>query len=116
MTVLTGRQLQTAKQLKKNKMPIIKIAEYFETTVHYIHASFDENHLKKRAVISARQRDKMERVYTKRVIPSVESNQTKIDAEILMMEIPDDTRNNTQILCGDPLPGRSAFDMNRGHK
>ena len=33
--------------------------------------------------------------------------------EVLASFVPDDTRSLTGVLCGDPLPGRSALDQER---
>jgi len=40
-----------------------------------------------------------------------DSMETKSDALKLISEIPEDTRTPEQVICGDPLPGRSAFDL-----
>lgn len=40
-------------------------------------------------------------------------NNIQSDAAARLAEIPDDTRDLTARICGDPLPGRSALDKRR---
>jgi hypothetical protein len=40
--------------------------------------------------------------------------QMRADAEVLLKQIPPDTRDLTSRLMGDPLPGRRALDARQG--
>lgn len=56
------------------------------------------------------------RTYTGRIKVSlghIENKNTVAMAAKLAMEIPADTRTPSQVLCGEPLPGRSAFDTRK---
>ena len=43
-----------------------------------------------------------------------ESAEVRDMALTLKLQIPQDTRNLTQVICGDPLPGRSALERMQG--
>lgn len=69
-----------------------------------------------RARAKARERDRERRLREKYVCLNRVSSRARRSDDLAarLAEIPEDTRNETQIFAGDPLPGRSALDRRRG--
>lgn len=107
---LNDDQIKEAKRLRAKGWRYWQLARLFNVGQSTVRRYCDE-----RQHMKALERDK-ERVARQRLGVHNTYKVTrseKHDAFILMDEIPDDTRDLTARLMGDPLPGRRAIDMRR---
>lgn len=105
---MTKEQRDQAKVLFRSGQSLAEIAKFLDFTVPSIRRVVDEAYAaKRRAQInsarhsptkSALHDSAPERVHPDRLA-------TKLDAEARLAEIPDDTRNFTAQMFGDPIPG-----------
>lgn len=117
---ITSTEIREAKRLRREGKSYPQIAAALGRHHTSIYRALNPAAMRKHKASQAK-RDERNRVtvpYRERYgDPSghivVSKPQSKIMAEKLMREIPEDNRDLTGRLCGDPLPGRSALDARR---
>jgi hypothetical protein len=99
---------EKAQAMRDQGMSYAKIAVHFGTTDMTVMCRLDEKYAEHRR----RRTNKLRSIDGPplRSILPLERHPDQEDVAARLAEIPPDTRSLTQRLCGDPLPGRSAFD------
>lgn len=111
---LTPEQIEEAKRLLADGWVYARIAERFGCNYETIKRALDQEYaaLRRQQVNENRRqrRYKPEKRVTKTGRENATAISVKEDAAARLAEIPHDDRTLTGLLCGDPLPGRSALD------
>lgn len=109
-TTLTDDQLRQATEMRANGMAIFAIAAALGVPDDRVRKTIDPAYRERVRAEKARQH------YRNRSRAGIEPIDRKAvrDAARLRQQIPPDTRGLTARIAGDPLPGRSALDQQRG--
>lgn len=105
--------LSEARRLRNGGMTWDNIGARFGVSGEYVHRRLDpEWAVHRQAGVNERRRERANGAGRAdiRHMPEV-SAEAKRDGEVLLRQIPPDTRDMTSKICGDPLPGRSALSQ-----
>jgi hypothetical protein len=111
LRTLSAEQTEEARALRASGAKWVYLAKRYQCDEGTVRRALDAGYRAKRAeqILRAKLRRADERAAIA-PRPPVASIAVREDAIRLMAAIPADTRNLTQRIFGDPLPGRSALD------
>jgi len=108
---LTLEQIEEARQLHARGWTFRRIGERLGCAFHTVKRVLDPDYAVKRRIAVREARQIREPSLPRKTArENATAVSVKEDAAARLAEIPKDTRSLTGILCGDPLPTRSALD------